>query len=909
VTGALPTGTVTFLFTDVEGSTRLLEELGADAYAVELARHRDVVRRALDEHGGVEVDTQGDAFFCAFGSARSAVACAADVQDALASGVIRVRMGIHTGEALAVDRHYVGMDVHRAARIGACGHGGQVVLSPSTVALLEPGEFDVRELGAHRLKDLTAPVVLSQLGVVDYPPLKALFRTNLPIPATPFLGREGELSELVAHAREPGVRVLTLTGPGGTGKTRLALQLAAELSDAYPDGVWWVPLAPLRDGALVGSAVAGVLDVDEEPSREITDTVASALARRRLLLIADNCEHVIESAARLVGAVARSCPDVLVVATSREPLAVAGENVFSVQPLISEDAVELFHARAHAAGARIERVDAGDVVTELCARLDNLPLAVELAAARAAALSPAALLERLSTGFGLLRGPRDVDERQRTLRATIAWSYDLLEDDERQVFSDFAVFVGGAALSAIESVCEADLEDVLSLAAKSLVRQSSMPSDEARYFMLETIREFAAEELESSGRADEVRARHLEWFADLARASGLDIERADSGERLARLELDLDNLRAALAWSEQEGVISPDALAIAKVVAERHFMRGRYVEAEEVVRSTLALGPEDPLATATLWDWLGRVVRLEGRPDEALDAFRRAERTLAAVSTRDETWWERWLTVQLSVATLFYFENAQDELASLVGELGPLVEQHGSPEQRLDVLHLRGQLAYRLERYALSDATEELIRETYRTAVELGDPSAEFTLGFCLLWRGKLAEADECFVRGREVARSRGIALIETRCLVYDVIARRRQNDVEGSRALLDELLLQDELHGYSGLTSANLAWLAYRDGDLDLAVEHAAAALADWKPEGRGSSGVFAWTARFPLLGVELARGRGEAALEHAQAMLDPALQPLPADLADLLERAVETAKPDDLAGALELAHSIGYA
>jgi class 3 adenylate cyclase len=227
---ALPTGTVTFLFTDVEGSTRLLDELGSERYASELGRHREIVRGALAEHGGVEVDTQGDAFFCAFASARAAATCAAEIQKALAPGPVRVRMGIHTGEALVVDRHYVGIDVHRAARIGASGHGGQVVISPSTVALLEPAEVGLRELGAHRLKDLAAPVVLHQLGDEDFPPLRTLHRTNLPVPATPFLGREEELAELVARATDTGVRVLTLTGPGGTGKTRLSLQLAAELA-------------------------------------------------------------------------------------------------------------------------------------------------------------------------------------------------------------------------------------------------------------------------------------------------------------------------------------------------------------------------------------------------------------------------------------------------------------------------------------------------------------------------------------------------------------------------------------------------------------------------------------------------------------------------------------------------------
>jgi len=281
----LPSGTVTFLFTDVAGSTRLLGELGAERYAAELDAHRDVIREALDRHGGVEVDTQGDAFFCAFGSARDAVACAADVIARLARTRISVRIGLHTGEALVAGDHYVGMDVHRGARIGACGHGGQVVLSPSTVALLEPGSFPLHDLGEHRLKDLSAPVRLHQLGDGRFPPLKTLHRTNLPVPATPFLGREAELRELTELAARPGLRLLTLTGTGGTGKTRLALQATAELADHFPDGLFWVPLASLRDPELVGSAVAQALDVEERADEPAAATIARAASGRSLLLL------------------------------------------------------------------------------------------------------------------------------------------------------------------------------------------------------------------------------------------------------------------------------------------------------------------------------------------------------------------------------------------------------------------------------------------------------------------------------------------------------------------------------------------------------------------------------------------------------------------------------------------------
>ncbi len=904
----LPTGTVTFLFTDVEGSTRLLEDLGAEAYAVELVRHREIVRAALADHGGVEVDTQGDAFFCAFGSARSAAACAAEVQAALAPGPVRVRMGIHTGEALVVDRHYVGMDVHRAARIGSCGHGGQVVLSPTTVALLDPDEFVVHELGAHRLKDLAAPVVLSQLGDASHPPLKALFRTNLPVPATPFLGRERELAELLVLAGEPGVRVLTLTGPGGTGKTRLALQLAAELSDGYPDGTWWVPLAPLRDGTLVASATARALDVDEEPDREITDAIANALANKRLLLVVDNCEHVVEPVASLVSEIVRSSHEVFVIATSREPVAISGEHVVPVSPLVEDDAVELFRTRARAAGAVLDAEETNGLVGRLCERLDNLPLAVELAAARAAVLPPAALLERLSSGFDMLKGPRDVDERQRTLRGTIAWSHGLLEPPERQLFARLAVFVGGGSLAAIEDVCRADIDDVLSLVSKSLVRESHVDAAEPRYWMLETIREFAAEQLRVSGE-DDVGERHLRWFADRAREfrRSADSNTPDIQGWLARMEQDVANLRAAFELAVDRA-LADDVVALAMALWISHQARGRYAEAADVVRQGLAFDP-GPLEESWLREALGRVLRLQGHPADALDAFEASERALEGITDRGAAWWERWVELGLTKATFFYFENRQAELYALVEQLDGWVRDHGTAIQQVDLLHLRVQQAYRRENYAPSAETEALAREAYARALELNDWGADFVLGFCLLWRNKLDEAEQHFAAGREAARSTGPVIVETRCLVYGAIARRRQNDLEGTREWLAALDALDELHGYQGLAAATGAWVAYRDGDFERAVARGAEALADWQTDARSGSRVFEWTARFPLLGVALANGDVEAALEHARAMIDDSQQPLPAEISTALEHATTSGRAEDLHVALELARSGGYA
>jgi predicted ATPase/class 3 adenylate cyclase len=906
VAGQLPTGTVTFLFTDVESSTRLLEELGAERFAEELERHRVVVRDALAAHGGAEVDTQGDAFFCAFPSARAAVACAESIQAALDGGAIRIRIGIHTGEALLAGDRYVGLDVHRAARIGATGHGGQVVISPSTRQLLEPGSFELADLGAHRLKDLSEPVTLYQLGHAEFGPLTTLFRTNLPVPATPFLGRETELEELVRRLAQTPVRLLTLTGPGGTGKTRFALQLAAEVSDEFPDGVFWVPLASLGDPALVVSAVAQALDAIERPGEPLVGAIVRSVGGKRLLLLLDNCEHVLAAAADVVSPLLPSCPNLLVLTTSRQPLGVAAEQVYPLEPLLPTDAVSLFESRARAAGATFDFAESRAVVEALCARLDRLPLAVELAAARTAAIPPAALLERLSSRLDVLKGPRDADERQRTLTATIAWSHDLLSPAEQALFRRLAVFQRGAALDAVEEVCDADLEDLLSLVAQSLVRQTEGPGGEPRYWMLETIREFAVAALDESGETETYRDRHLERFSALAGDVRDKLAGLEATAWYERLEADLDNLRAAFAWSSERSGDAGVSLAIA--LAPLHLLRGRYAEAEDVIVKALALSP-------SVWDGillrrrLGRVLRQRGRGAEGLAAHLEAERVLDSLERRDETWWATWIDVKLEQAHHHYFQGNVDALAALVEVIRPQVEGHGSPAQQVDFLSVLVQHAYRRERYVLSEETEALIREIHRRSRELGDESVDFTLGFTLLWRGKLAEAVESFRRGLASAKRRGDALIEVRCLVYAVVAHRRLGDVEDARRLLAELAALDHVHGYEGLVRANAAWVAYREGDLEAAAMEAERALATWSAEHRAGPTIFKWTAHFPMVGVELARGRLDAALEHCRAMLDPSQQPLPPGLRALVEGAVAAGDRASLARALEAAAALGYA
>ena len=548
----LPSGTVTFLFTDVEGSTKLLHEVGVDEYDAALADHRRIIRDALTRHGGIEVDTQGDAFFVAFPTAAGAVAAAAEARDRLTKGRIRVRMGLHTGTPRLSSEGYIGPDVHKGARIAAAGHGGQILLSKETRELVQA---DVTELGEHRLKDLEAAVVIFQLGSDRFPPLKTISNTNLPRPASSFVGRKKEVKQIVLQLTD-SARVLTLTGPGGTGKTRLALEAAAELVGEFKAGVFWVPLAPLRDAALVIDTIAHTLGAK--------DGVQAHVGEREMLLLLDNLEQVVDAApdlARLVEA----CPNLRLLITSRERLRIRGEVEYPVPPLAEPAAVELFCDRA--------RVEPDETARALCGALDNLPLALELAAARASVLSPRQILDRLSKRLDLLKGGRDADPRQHTLRATIDWSHSLLSEDEQRLFAHLAVFRGGWTLETAEEVAEGDLDTLQSLVDKSLVRHR-----DGRFSMLETIHQFALERLERSTLATATRSRHAQFFLHLAERAYQ--HRFTSAARWFQvMDDELDNLRAALDWVRDA---SPEIEAqLAGAVAYYWSLRANIGEARE----------------------------------------------------------------------------------------------------------------------------------------------------------------------------------------------------------------------------------------------------------------------------------------------------------------------------------------
>ncbi len=630
----LPTGTVTLFFTDIEGSTRLLQQLGA-RYADVLADCRQIMRMAFQQWHGHEVDTQGDAFFVVFARATDAVAAAVACQRALAQHpwpedvTVRVRIGLHTGEPQLTADGYIGVDVHHAARIMGAGHGGQVLLSQTTSTLVEqdlPAGVSLRDLGEHRLKDLRRPSRLVQLVLADlpsnFPPIKTLdtHPNNLPIQLTPFIGRDQDVAAVYRLLAREEVRMATLTGPGGVGKTRLALQVAAELSDLFADGVFLVALAPFSDPQRVMPAIAQMLGIGEASELPPLVSLQTTLKEKHLLLVLDNMEQVAAAAVQVIDLLT-ACPHVKVLVTSRVALHVRAEHEYTVPPLAVPNpkrlpnltalsqyaAVALFIERALAVKPDFAVTNANaPAVAGICARLDGLPLAIELAAARVKVFPPQTLLARLEQGLGVLSGgARDLPARQQTLRAAIAWSYDLLPPAEQMLFRRLAVFVDGWTWEAAETICQAagplanDILEVLaSLVDQSLVRQEEQAEGEARFWMLQVLREFGLERLVETGELEATRTAHATYYLALAEEAEPQLRGNQQTLWFNRLEQEYENLRAALSWllerarnssgteeSEQE---AGRALRLSAALGQFWYVRGYFREGLTFLEQALA---------------------------------------------------------------------------------------------------------------------------------------------------------------------------------------------------------------------------------------------------------------------------------------------------------------------------------
>lgn len=655
----LPSGTVTLLFSDMEGSTRLLQALG-ERYAETLAAHHALLRACFENHQGRIVDTQGDSFFVAFPRALDAVRAAIEAQRALAAhawgeGIaVRVRMGLHTGEPRAQGERYVGLDVHRAARIGAAGHGGQILLSETTFALIQndlPRAIQIRDLGKHRLKDFDAPASLYQIVCADlssdFPPLKTLDARphNLSASMSSFIGRERELAELERALHT--ARLLTLIGVGGAGKTRLALEFAEKCLDAFPDGAWFIELARLHDATLIPQLIASALGVRDE-SGDLAQTLKNFLARRKALLVFDNCEHLIDGAAQWAEILLRAAPHLKIVATSREGLNLAGEQLFHVSSLplpeathavspatlLQSDAARLFVARATAANDHFRVTEQNaPLIAQICRRLDGIPLALELAAARTKALSVEQIAARLDDVFRLLTGgSRAALPRQQTLAAAIDWSYALLSQPERLLLQRLSVFAGGWTLEAAEQVCGEQLSvnrnplpitddrlritDVLDLLAqlvnKSLVVAEPAADGTTRYRFLETIRQFARYRLYEAEAVEAVSDKHLDFFVAFAETARVELRRPQQGAWLERLDAEHDNLRAALTWALGENPTrAAQALRLTGALWMYWDVRGYFQEGLQWCERALAASDAENAARfQTIFGAGGFIVRL-----------------------------------------------------------------------------------------------------------------------------------------------------------------------------------------------------------------------------------------------------------------------------------------------------------
>jgi predicted ATPase/class 3 adenylate cyclase len=813
-----PTGTVTFLFTDIEGSTKLWEH-NAQAMQAALVRHDGLLRQAIEEHGGYVFKTVGDAFCCAFPTAPDALEAALEAQRLLLkerwaeSGPLRVRMALHMGAAEERDGDYFGPPVNRVARLLSAAHGAQVLLSLPTHEMVRdqlPAGMSLTDLGDHRLKDLFRPERVFQLSAPElpseFPPLRTLdaYRNNLPLQPTPLIGREKEVSEVCDLLRGDETRLLTLTGPGGTGKTRLALQAAADLLDDFPDGTFLAQLATLSEAELFLPAVAETLGVRETAEQPLDESLKDYLSERRMLLLLDNFEQVL-GAAPAVTELLAGAPGLKVLTTSRAPLGLYGEHEFPVPPLTLPDlerppplerltqyeAVGLFLERARAVKPNFSITnESAPAVAEICVRLDGLPLAIELAAARIKMLPPRAMLQRLTSRLKLLTGgARDLPERQRTLRATIEWSHALLDESEQLLFGRLAVFSGGRTLEAIDAICDAEgdlpvdsFDGISSLLDKSLLRQEEGPSGEPRFVMLETVHEFAREKLQDSGEAESIKRAHAGYFLTLAEEAYPELRGPDQLEWLERLEAEHDNMRAALSWA---------------------------LERKEV-EVALRLGG------AVWWFWWRRGYHSEGR--------RWLEEALAI----EEWGWPELRAMALAGAGALASEQGDLDQAQEACEEGlELLAQEAreeASEARLWLLACLGWVAWEREDYrqatelfAESLALSREIKDTWWLASSLSD------LAVVSHSRGDSERATELYEESMDLIREQGDKHGLAICLGNLAMVVCSQGDLGRAAQLTEEAVaLQRELGTRGGVSIGlyNLGWMALLQDDLGRAAD-----------------------------------------------------------------------------------------
>lgn len=804
----LPKGTVTFLFTDIEGSSKLWEQY-PEAMSVALVQHNALLRRVIEAHRGYIFKLWGDAVYAAFDTAIDALNAAVEAQREFMRrswgelGSLRVRMALHTGAAEVRDGDYFGPTLNRCARLLSAAHGGQILLSAATEELVRdalPQEASLRSLGQHRLKDLQRPEHIFQ---VVHPELLSEFSSlrtlnavpnNLPIQLTSFIGREREMKEVKELLKQ--TRLLTLTGSGGCGKTRLALQVAADLLEDYPDGVWFIDLSVLADPALVPSTVAATLGIHEEPGRPALTTLAEALKPRTLLLILDNCEHLVGACAQLAETLLRTCPNLRILATSREALGIAGEVAWRVpslslpQPhelaqtdslarITQYEAIRLFIERAEAAAPDFTVTPHNiKAMAQICQRLDGIPLAIELAAARVKALSVEQIAARLDDRFRLLTGgSRTALPRQQTLRAMMDWSYELLNERERSLFRRLSAFAGGFTLEAAEAICadeqipSYEIIDLLTnLVSKSLVIFEER-DEEARYKLLETVRQYARDKLLETGEAARVRDRHRDWFLAFAERAESALQGPEQALWLKRLETEHDNLRAALEWSSADPEMG---LRLASALWFFWYLRGYVSEGRE---------------------WLNQFLE---KATQALSSLRAKALYGASMLARAQD--DYALATTLLEESLALYRAAKDNrgVALALGNLGMIAFAQGD-YARATELH------------------EESLEHFRKLEDRIGIASALSELGNIAMYQNDLARAErlleESLALSRAAQDDQGIAL-----------ALRRLGAVffqKGERARA-KALLQESLELYRGLEAVpglasvlnSLGMVALREGD-----------------------------------------------------------------------------------------------